>query len=150
MAKSRTERLRPVARVVASRELEAAKLLNDTQRNLDEREARLNELYAFRAEYLRRLHEQGTEGIDATTLIEYQSFLAKLDVAVGQQEELVQRAQRDCAQRRADWSVRHRQSAQYDKVIQHCVEAEREQATRREQRLNDEHGARRTGNKNPT
>ena len=147
MTKSRTDRLRPVARVVANRELQAAKLLNETKRNLDEREARLSELYSFRAEYLRRVHEQGVEGIGVGTLLEYQNFLAKLDVAVRQQEELVQRAQRVCAQRRADWSARHRQSAQYDKVMEHCAEAEQHENARREQRSNDEHGARRPGGK---
>jgi len=77
-----SKRFKPVLRIAESHEHKAASQFGDSQRYMQEQEAKLSELRQYHDEYLERFNAISRNGISAGQLREYQAFLAKLDLAI--------------------------------------------------------------------
>lgn len=143
MNDSKSQRLQPVARHAASLEQEAALALGASQRELDARRLRLQELLNYRDEYARRMHERGRSGVGAATLQEYRNFLGRITTAIEQQQQLVAAAERECERRRQAWCQRHTRTEALGKVIDAHRSEEHRRDGRKEQKENDERAGRR-------
>lgn len=135
---TKSERLKPVARVAESKERDAAKALGDRQRALSEREAALSELLSYRDEYRRRFQQAGSEGLNGSRLQDYRSFLNRLDGAILQQRELIETARRAYEQQKRVWHEKWNRTKVLDKVVDRYREQEARLETRREQSEHDE------------
>lgn len=142
---TRSKRMQPVLRIAAMRERDAARELGNAQRMLQEQEGRLAELRAYQAEYARDFQVQGSAGISAARFQEYQRFMASLNQAIEQQQQVVQNAVRVYAQKQQFWQQAYGKSKSLDKVMErYCTQEQYEQG-QREQKAADEmaqHGAR--------
>jgi flagellar FliJ protein len=137
------ERLKPLQHVAAVRERDAAQSFGESTRRLQEEEARLEELQRYHGEYLERFRALQQQGMTVAQLLEYQAFLAKLQAAVGHQEEIVRLRQAEAARRRADWSDRRTRTRVMDRAVENLAEAEQKADERRDQKSEDDRNQRR-------
>ncbi len=144
---TRSKRMQPVLRVAEMREQAAAKELGNAQRFLQEQEERLAELRLYHAEYVRDMHSQGSSGISSARFQELQRFMASLNQAIEQQQQMVHSAARACEHKRQLWQSAYRKSRSLDKVVERYSEQELYEQGQRDQKEADEmaqHGGRAT------
>lgn len=135
----RSKRMESVQRLVDDDASRAAKAFADAKRMLEEQRQRLDQLTTFRQEYRQQLQTSGDhQGIDAHRLRDYRIFLARIDEAIEQQQQIVQRSEQEAAQRRTQWlQVRGRAQA-LNKVVDRYRSEERQAEDKRHQRQDDE------------
>ena len=138
-----SKRFKPVLRVAESRERNAAHQFGNSQRNMQEQEAKLEELRRYHQEYLDRFNVAARSGMTAAQLREYQAFIAKLELAICEQETVVQASDTDCSTKQAEWQQKHVRSKVLDKVVQRCEAEERRTQESREQMETDDRNQRR-------
>ncbi len=136
---TKSERLKPVQRINESREKDAAKALGHSVQSLQQQEQRLAELQQYREEYDRQIQELGANGVVASRLQQMQSFLHNLNLAIKQQQQIVEAARHEREQKRHSWQQAHGKTQVMDKVIERYQVDEQYQANKREQKENDEH-----------
>ncbi len=135
---NRSRRLQPIARIAERRQQDAARVLKESRDELDQNEARLEDLQAYREEYRNRLHRTGNGGIGASRMKGYLAFLGKLDEAIHQLETLIAAGRQQCEAKRDEWIASRARFKALDEVISRYRRAERRTQLRREQRNTDE------------
>jgi len=138
---TRSERMKPVARVAESRQQQAARRLGERQRALDEQRRRLAELETYRDEYAARF-ERGETGMQGLQVREYRLFLDRLATAVEQQRRNVESAQAALEQSRGEWTRTRVHQDAVDKVMGRFRAEEDHEQARLEQAENDDFGQR--------
>ncbi|WJW74571.1 flagellar export protein FliJ [Thiohalobacter sp. IOR34] len=143
---SRSRRMRPVVEVADRREQQAARILGEARRRLQEEEAKLAQLIEYHADYARRLEAGSGASLSAARLQDFRLFLDRLAQAIRQQRERIERQRLDCEEKRLAWLATRSRSQALDKVVERYQREEQKAAARREQRESDEqaqHGSRR-------
>lgn len=122
------------------------------RRRLDERVAaaevrvleanqRLSELQRYRAEYLTGFAGRAATGIAGAGIRDYQAFLARLDEAIGQQQQIVLRAEAELDFERQRWRDAAVQVRAMEAVGERWRREEEREAARLEQGESDERAA---------
>ncbi len=140
---TKSQRLRPLAKLAKDDEHSAARLMSECQRRLDLQRARLDDLRAYRQDYDNKLYTTGRSGMEAGALQRYKSFLAKLDEAIALQVQVVERIQEEYEQKSSAWSDARARHKSLDKAVAHHRSQEVARQERREQQQNDERAQRR-------
>lgn len=138
----RSKRFRPIVQHAQRLEQDAAKALGQAQRGVTDAELRLKQLRDYRQEYAQRFTQQGAQGLSAEQLLDYRSFMEKLNVAIVQQQQNVVRAEQAMHQCRQYWFARRGRSKLLDNVLDRYVQAEVSQASKKEQREMDDRSTR--------
>lgn len=134
-------------------------LLDLASERMDEASRRLGELIAmeaadqhklrmlqdYRAEYEARFLEQARNGIGPDAWRNYSAFIGRLDEAIAVQRDSVQRAGRNTADGQQAWMSQRNQVKAFDTLAQRHHQTVLRQENRAEQKLSDEHAARRHG-----
>lgn len=121
---------------------ERAARVQEIQQRLALARQRLGELQAYRHEYASALPQRIAHGLGAVALLDYQSFMGRLQLAIEAQQELVQRTEQEegfGVQRLREVAVQHQAVSA---VIERWQQDERTVEQRREQRLSDERAQR--------
>lgn len=139
---SRADRMAPVQKVFGNAERDRARELGDAQRQLADAEARLNELRTYHGEYLGAFRKRCEDGTSIRALRDFQAFLARLDTALRQQEQLVAQARERAAGSRRSWQGAAQQVKAVDAVVDRWKQAETRAGDRREQKESDERAQR--------
>ena len=121
---------------------EAGKRLSQLLANEQEAGARVLLLQQYRAEYQERFVAAAKQGIGRDAMNNFQSFLARLDEAIAQAQALVEQSKQRTAVGQRDWMDQRVQVKAYDTLSSRHLQRENKIATRREQKLQDEHAAR--------
>ena len=135
---TRSERLTPVTRIAEKHEQDAVKLMGECQRQLDDHEKRLAELYAYRDEYRKKMQQAGSEGIDPSKLNDYNIFIRKLDEAIVFQANQVELSKQLLEQRKTEWMARRTRTKVLDKVVDKYKKEEQQHKDKIEQKEIDE------------
>ena len=133
-----SDRFKPIQKLASNKERNAAAALGESLRQRDAAQQRLAELQSYLAEYLERFAQATRSGISGKQLLEYQVFINKLETAIGQQQELVARSQRQCDSSKAQWQGRFTRVKAVDQVIDRMQADEQRAQDRREQAESDE------------
>jgi flagellar protein FliJ len=139
----RADRLQPVQKVVDDTERHLAEHHAAAERLLHSTEQKLQELHAYRDDYTRGFARRAGSGMGARELVDYQAFMSRLNDAIKQQAQVVQRARSEREVQRKRWQ----EAAQRAKTLGHVIERwqheDRRLADRREQNETDERAQRR-------
>lgn len=135
---SPSKRLKPVQRFAASKEQKAARIMGQAKKSLQQEEAKLEQLKQYHQEYLERFRKMAAEGMSSTQLQEYRAFLAKLDEAITQQQEVVTASSVNHRSTRTFWQQKHSRTQALNKAVDRFSEQERKRADRHEQKENDD------------
>jgi len=132
----------PVKRVLGEAEQQKARVLGESQQRLRDAEQRLEELRNYHAEYLLNFRQRAQSGTNVRKLRDFQAFLARLDEALRQQEQIVANCRQQAAGSRTEWQGAARQVKAVDKVVSRWQAAEVSAGARREQKDTDERAQR--------
>jgi flagellar FliJ protein len=131
-------RLAPLQTVAESREEEAVRRLLDCQRELAERQSRLEELRRYAQDYAAQ-----APASTPWLLVNRHAFLGRLAEAERVQQQRVAEAQLAVEAERARWILSRRDVSVLDQLAACYRAREQQQVERREQRASDELALRR-------
>ena len=123
----------------------AERLLLTLKCREDSARARLEELQGFKAEYQQRLTGTGSRGIDIHLLRDFHAFLMKMDGAIQQQANEVDKAHAHWLQAHHHWMQLRQKVKAYETLAQRHQAQELARQEKREQRLSDENALRAQG-----
>lgn len=120
----------------------AAQRLGRTMRAVDDAEQKLALLMQYRDEYAARFQSSQTAGLTAAGYRNFQSFIDKLDKAIGEQQRAVRDVQARAGNDRSAWQASERKRASFDTLANRALHAAQCKENRRDQQQADEHAAR--------
>lgn len=141
----RSKRLEPVREMAEEEERECAARVAGLQVRLDDALRRSEELKRYLVEYQSMFQQRAAAGIGVSGLREYQTFLARLNDAVQQQDVVVAQQESECARARVQWVEAAARKSAVGKVIENARSEDQKLEDRRLQKENDEHARRRGG-----
>lgn len=131
---SRATRLQPAVEQARQRSEDALCRFATQQQLLAKAEHQLSELRRYREEYAR----QGEARLSVSAMLNRQSFIQRIDQAIGQQTAEIARHQRQLEQVREQWKHDHARESALDNVVARHLERERRAEERHEQAESDE------------
>jgi flagellar FliJ protein len=140
----RSKRLRPVLELAESREKQMAQTLGESRRKLESAQRNLSSLITFRDNYSAQFQRSGSDGLGTRQLIEYRTFLAKINTAIADQEKAVHAAQAEFQSRQAEWNAIRKRSLGIKKVLEHTLMEESRLEEKKQQAEQDERAGRRS------
>ena len=135
----RSKRMQPVARHAESIEQKAVQVFARAQQDLADMENQLQQLLSYREEYARQLSGQG---MNIQRMRDYQAFLQKITVAIDQAYVEIEKRSLTVEQKKNAWLKCRGRSKALNMVVEKYIHEEYQQQERREQKEQDEHGAR--------
>jgi flagellar FliJ protein len=134
----RAERIVMVQKVVDDLERRRAQALATCERQLAETEAKLAELEAYRAGYVRDFTVRAGSGMNAASARDYQTFLARLAEALRQQTTVVMRAKAQRDSERQIWQGAAQRADAVGHMAKRWNAEDRQDLERREQKETDD------------
>jgi flagellar FliJ protein len=116
----------------AARDLHALKV------KWQEADEKLRQLTVYREDYRVKLLQTTKLGMQVSSLRDFQLFLGKLEVAIRQQSEEVERCKRRWEDGRHEWQAKQRKLKAFDTLSQRHLTSERKREDKLEQREQDE------------
>lgn len=123
---------------------EAAKRLGIAIRASEETGQKLALLLQYRDDYAARCQSELAAGLSAAGYHNFRVFLEKLDSAIAGQREVVREANKLVDAARRVWQENERKRMSFGTLASRAQKQAREQETRRDQKLTDEHATRHT------
>lgn len=137
-----SDRFKPIQKIASHKERKAAAALGESLKHRDAAKQRLDELRDYHAEYLERFSRATHNGLSGSQIREYQVFINKLEAAIAQQQEVVERSQQYCDSSKAQWRGRYTKAKAMDNAVDRMQDQERRQEDRRQQTEADERAQR--------
>ena len=138
----RAQRLEMVQTVVDDQERRRAEALAASERHVSESEAKLAELQNYHASYIRDFNLRAQSGMDGAAARDYQAFLARLDEALRQQNQVVIRARAQRDGELKTWQGAAQRAEAVGQMVKRFRTEEERAQDRREQHEADEHSQR--------
>jgi flagellar protein FliJ len=134
----KTERIGMVRRAVDDIERRKAEALAACEKGVLAAQAKLEELEAYRAAYVRDFARRAGSGMSGAGMREYQVFLNRLDEALRQQTQILVQARVQRGAELESWRNAARRAAAVGNLASHWQAEERVAAEKVEQKESDE------------
>lgn len=134
----KTERIGMVRRVVDGIERRKAEALAACERSVLAAQAKLEELEAYRAAYVRDFSRRAGSGMNGAGMREYQVFLGRLDEALRHQTHILSQARLQRGAELESWRNAARRAAAVGNLATHWQVEERLASDKIEQKETDE------------
>jgi flagellar protein FliJ len=134
----KSQRIKTIVEIKAAQERNTLEALGASQRKLLAMQDQLEGLRKYRQEYQHRFNQLGGAGINVGQMLEFRSFMDKLDKAIAGQEQAVSECETDLMMKRKIWEGLHHRTQSLQKVCNSALAAEIKQESRREQSEQDE------------
>ena len=133
----KSKRFEPIHEIASTSARDLSRHMGDAARKVAELERQLEQLQAYRDEYVRN-SSQSNAAMDAVKLQNYRSFLERLGEALSQHHKSLDLARKEFDKRRAQWSEKRIEAESLNRVVDRFRKEERSAADRREQREGDD------------
>ena len=140
---AQTFSLQPLLELMQSRTDEATRNLGQILAAEQNQRSRLQMLQQYREEYAQRMSEAVRNGLTPTALLNFQSFILRIDEAIVQQRVVVANSEKNTRQGQQQWQEQNKQLKAIDTLSQRHDLRERYRENRSDQKLQDEFAARR-------
>jgi flagellar FliJ protein len=134
----KSQRMKMLVELKAQQEKNALKSLGFAQKKLSDIEAQVDNLLRYRKEYLDNFNQVGGNGIQIAQLVEFRSFIEKLDQAIAGHEKLLASSREELRHKRQTWEGMHHKTESLQKIMDSAHISEYQEEMRREQRQADE------------
>jgi flagellar export protein FliJ len=134
---TRSKRFEPIREIASTSAKDLSRTMADAGRRVAELEKQLEQLNAYRDEYVRN-STQSTGTMDAVRLQNYRSFLDRLGEALRQHTANLDAARAEYERRRVLWSEKQVEAESLGRVIERFRKEEQHAADQREQREGDD------------
>ena len=138
----RSNRLQVIVDIKANQEQKALERLGQSQREHTKIKGQVDGLTVYRGDYVDKCNAFARDGVKVSRLIEFRSFIDKLDVAIAGQERILKSMEQDVLQKRNMWEFTHRSTQSIQKVRESAMKVEQKQENKREQSEQDEFDSR--------
>jgi flagellar FliJ protein len=133
----KSKRFEPIHEIVSTSARDLSRHMGDAARKVAELERQLEQLQAYRNEYVRN-SSQSNAAMDAVKLQNYRSFLERLGEALNQHHKSLELARKEFDKRRAQWSEKRIEAESLNRVVDRFRKEEQSAADRHEQREVDD------------
>lgn len=116
----------------------AARELNVLKLRWLEAEEKFRQLAAYREDYRSKLLQTTKQGMQVSALRDFQLFLGKIEIAIRQQSEEMERCKKRWEDGRHEWQAKQRKLKAFDTLSQRHLSSERKREDKLEQREQDE------------
>jgi flagellar protein FliJ len=138
----KSQRLKTIVDLKAAQEQESLEAVGISQRNLSAMQAQVDNLKKYRQDYQNKFNQLGGTGANVSQLLEFRSFMDKLDKAIAGQEHALDQSKTELAMKRKIWEGMHHRTLGLKKIYQAAIKTELKQESKFEQLEQDERAAR--------
>lgn len=138
----RSQRIGPIVDIKAAQEKNTLEAFGVSQRKLLAMQAQVESLRKYRQEYQDSFNQLGCGGAKVAQLLEFKSFMDKLDKAIAGQEHSLGECKTDVITKRKIWEGMHHRTQSLQKVYASALAAEIRQESKLEQLEQDERASR--------
>jgi len=138
----KSQRIKTIVEIKATQEKNALEMLGAVQRKLQGMQAQVEGLRNYRKEYQDRFDQLGSKGVNVAQLLEFRSFIDKLDKAIMGQEQTLNSIEAEVKAKRNIWEELHHKTQSLQKVCDSALVVEMKQEAKREQQEQDERASR--------
>jgi flagellar FliJ protein len=138
----KSQRIKTIVEIKATQEKKSLEVLGVSQRKLLVTQAQIESLRKYRQEYQDKFNQQGEAGISVIQLLEFRSFMDKLNKAIADQEHSLSEYETDLMTKRKIWEGLHHRTQSLQKVCNSVLAAEIKQEGKLEQSEQDERASR--------
>ncbi|MDI1276508.1 flagellar export protein FliJ [Methylobacter sp.] len=138
----KSQRIKTIVEIKANQEKSALEVLGGVQRQLQSMQAQVEGLRNYRKEYQDRFDQLGAKGVNVAQLLEFRSFIDKLDKAIMGQEQILSSIEVEVIAKRKIWEELHHKTQSLQKVCDSALVVEMKQEAKREQQEQDERASR--------
>ena len=138
----KSQRIKTIVDIKATQEKSALEALGASQRKLLTTQAQVESLRKYRQEYQDKYNKLGCVGFSVVQLLEFRSFMDKLDKAIAGQEHSLSECETDVLMKRKIWEGMHHRTQSLQKVCNSALAAEIKQEGKLEQLEQDERASR--------
>ena len=138
----KSQRIKTIVDIKATQEKNALEVLGEVQRRLQSMQAQVDGLKNYRKEYQNRFDQLGVKGVNVAQLLEFRSFIDKLDKAIMGQEQVLSSIEAELKAKRKIWEELHHKTQSLQKVCDSALVVEMKQEAKREQQEQDERASR--------
>jgi flagellar protein FliJ len=134
----RSQRIKTIVEINAAQEKSSLEALGACQRKLLATQAQVESLRKYRQEYQDKFKQLGSMGIGVVQLLEFRSFMDKLDKAIVGQEHALSECETDLMTKRKILEGLHNRTQSLQKVCNSALTAEIKHEGKLEQLEQDE------------
>jgi flagellar FliJ protein len=138
----KSQRIKTLVELKAEQEKNALRGLGLSQRKLTDIEMQVENLKKYRREYQENFNQLGGKGIKISQLMEFRSFIEKLDQAIAGQEKALRLCKEELTVKRKIWESFHHKTASLQKVHDSALAREIQHQIKKEQSELDERSSR--------
>jgi len=138
----KSQRIKTLVELKAEQEKSAMKELGIAQKKSLDIQTQVESLKQYRQEYQNKFNQIGGGGINISQLVEFKSFIDKLDQAIAGQERSLRLSQETLLVKRKAWESIHHKTSSLQKVMDSATAAEMKHESKREQSELDERATR--------
>ncbi len=133
----KSKRLSKIASLIGGQERQAAEVVGEVQKVVNERSARFNELESYRDEYISSFQSKVGGTLNVTQLNDYRAFTVRLNSAVEQQRQLLKQSQAILEEKKRVWFEIRNKYQSIEKVAEKSRDVEQLNENRQEQKEAD-------------
>jgi flagellar protein FliJ len=138
----KSQRIKTLVEIKSEQEKNALKDLGAAQKKSLDIQTQVESLKKYRQEYQNKFNRLGGSGIKIAQLIEFKSFINKLDQAIAGQERSLRLSQENLLAKRKIWESFHHKANCLQKIHDSAMAAEIKHEIKREQLELDERATR--------
>jgi flagellar FliJ protein len=138
----KSQRIKTIVDIKANQEKSALEALGAVQRKHQSMQEQVEGLRNYRKEYQDRFDQLGVKGVNVAQLLEFRSFIDKLDKAIMGQEQMLDSIEAEVKAKRKIWEELHHKTQSLQKVCDSALKVEMKQEAKREQQEQDERASR--------
>jgi flagellar protein FliJ len=138
----KSQRIKTLVELKSEQEKNALKVLGISQRKLTDIENQVDNLKKYRQEYQDNFNQLGGGGVKVAQLLEFRSFIEKLDQAINGQEHALRLCKEELMLKRKAWESIHHKTNGLQKVLDSSIALETKQKNSMEQKDLDERSSR--------
>jgi flagellar protein FliJ len=138
----KSQRIKTLVDLKAAQAKSALEALGVCQRKWLVMQNQIQGLKDYRKDYQNKLDQLGSGGANILQLLEFKSFIEKLDKAIAGQEVALEGIDQELAFKKKAWENLHYRTQGLQKVCDSAVTVEAKQEDKREQLLQDERAGR--------
>ena len=135
---SKTFSLQPLVDLAHQKNEAATRKLGQLNQQQQTAQGKLEALQQYRRDYQTKLQEAMQQGMEPVALRNFQDFIDRLDKAILQQNQVIEKAKRVVQTGRHELMDTTRKMRSFDTLAQRHVESEMKVEAKKEQRMQDE------------
>lgn len=138
----KSQRLKTIVDLKATQEKECLEAVGAAQRKMLALQTQVDHLKKYRKDYQDKFNQIGSAGANVGQLLEFRSFMDKLDKAIAGQEQTLDQSKTELAMKRKLWESMHHRTKSLKKIHESAIKTELKHDSRIEQMEQDERAAR--------